>query len=182
MVYGVVAYSIFPGSLDTARWILFVNLKLVPMLRSLDGLRYVTMDNLRVHGCGGVAQALAAAGATMLFRPRCAMRPYLHSTSRAHALCPVLHTCVTAGTRPTSRRYIRTPSAAQRGESQRARQVEGAFSVLRGEMLKRTITTPLELYSVVQEILVRDITPARMAGFFAHCYYPTLGHPHRRYK
>ena len=65
-VDGVTAPYVIDGAMDGAAFLAYIEQVLVPTLRKGD---IVFMDNVRTHKVAGVAEALAAVGATLRYLP-----------------------------------------------------------------------------------------------------------------
>jgi transposase len=63
---GLVAPCVFDGAINGALFLAYVEQVLVPTLKPGD---IVVMDNLRAHKVAGVREAIAAAGASVLYLP-----------------------------------------------------------------------------------------------------------------
>jgi transposase len=63
---GLVAPCVFDGAINGALFLAYVEQVLVPTLKPGD---MVVMDNLRAHKVAGVREAIAAAGASVLYLP-----------------------------------------------------------------------------------------------------------------
>jgi transposase len=63
---GLSAPCVFDGAINGARFLAYVEQALVPILRAGD---LVVMDNLAAHKVAGVREAIAAAGARVLYLP-----------------------------------------------------------------------------------------------------------------
>lgn len=77
---GLVAPGVFDGAINGALFLAYVEQALVPTLRAGD---VVIMDNLSSHKVAGVRDAIAAAGASLLYLP--AYSPDLNPIEQAFA-------------------------------------------------------------------------------------------------
>ena len=82
---GVRAMMAYEGGTTKEAFLRFVHEALVPSLKRGD---VVVMDNLSSHHCEGVAEAIEAAGATVLYLPPYApeLNPIEHTWSKLKAL------------------------------------------------------------------------------------------------
>jgi transposase len=82
---GLSAPGVFDGAINGARFLAYVEQVLAPTLRAGD---VVVMDNLAAHKVQGVAAALAAAGARLLYLPPYSpdLNPIEHAFAKLKAL------------------------------------------------------------------------------------------------
>ena len=101
----------FDGAINGARFLAYVEQALVPILRAGD---LVVMDNLAAHKVAGVREAIAAAGARVLYLP-----PYSPDLNPIEQVFAKLKACCAAPPHAPSRRFgassviWSTPSAPQ---------------------------------------------------------------------
>lgn len=77
---GITAPYVIDGAMDGPAFIAYVEQVLVPTLKKGD---IVFMDNVRTHKVGGIAEAIAAAGATLRYLP--AYSPDLNPIENAYS-------------------------------------------------------------------------------------------------